>query len=930
MVSLPLDDSSDALARDVSFLGRILGDVLREQGGSKLFDAVEGLRQACRHRRHHDCEAARLEIEQRIAAVPDGQLEQVVRAFTVYFHLINMAEENHRLRRLVAGENRLYPAPRVESIAAGIRALARARVPASEVHDMLSGLRVRPVFTAHPTEARRMTLLRHLRRIANLVSAIGSESTGPSQRRDVSRRLYAEVTNLWQTDELRDRQRTVLDEVRNGLYYFDSSVFEVTARLYRDMQEAITQEYPELCRERYDFLTYGSWMGGDRDGNPNVTPAATEDTMRLHKALVLNKYVAATGRLSGLLTSASALVNVSPELIEAVLEDARRYGDASGEEQPPVPREPYRAKLATMRRRLLAAYRENGSAWGGLQVAGGDSSVPPYETADQFLSDLYLVQSSLQGNRGERLADDAIQDLIWQVRAFGFHLARLDIRQHRDRHLELLDQLISRSTQGTPFSDWEEDEQARALTSLLTTENLQSDTSRLSDSARESLEVFSVVRRMQGEMGPEAVDTYIVSFTRGAADLLAVLYFARVSGLFDPNELRSSLRVVPLFETGEDLETAPQIMGALYDNPAYRVQLAAWGNRQEIMLGYSDSDKDAGYVSSNWWLYRAQQALTVQAEQAGVEVTFFHGRGGAIGRGGGPLQRAILGQPPGTVQGRLKVTEQGEVLFSRYANPGVAHRHLEQMVHAVMAASVPRDDEEGRRPAWEEVALRLSTVASQTYGELVYGDPDFLHFFEEGTPLRSIMRLRIASRPAKRRTGDLKLEDLRAIPWVFAWTQSRYGLPGWYGLGAALGAAIDSGELDQLREMYRDWPFFRWLIDAAQISLGKADLDIAQVYASLVPDTGIRERLGSILSHEFRRTCNGVNAVIGQQRLLDSWPVLQRSIELRNPYVDPMSYTQARAIQEVRTEQDEHRADLLRSVIDRSVAGIAAGLQNTG
>jgi phosphoenolpyruvate carboxylase len=930
MVALPPDDASDGLARDVSFLGRILGDVLREQGGTTLFDAVEGLRQACRHRRHHNCEAARGEIEERVAAIADDQLEQVVRAFTVYFHLINMAEENHRLRRLVARESRVYPTPRGESISAAVRDLARANMPTSEVHEILSGLRIQPVFTAHPTEARRMTLLRHLRRIANLVSALGSESAGPSQRRDVSRRLYAEVTNLWQTDELRDRPRTVLDEVRNGLYYFDSSVFEVTARLYRDLQEALALEYPQLQGGRYDFLSYGSWMGGDRDGNPNVTPSATEATMRLHKALILDKYVVAIDRLSELLTAASALVGVSPALAASVAEDSRHHASASSAEDGPEPREPYRVKLSFMRRRLMSTYRENGSRWAGLDVMGGDPTASPYDSSDQFLNELYLLQSSLRANAGERLANDAIQDLIWQVRVFGFHLARLDIRQHRDRHLEVLDEVISASSAGLPFSQWKQDEQSRELTRRLMGAESRPDISHLSASARETLEVFDVVRRMQAELGRQAVDTYIVSFTRGSADLLVVLYLAWMSDLFNPSEQRSSLRVVPLFETGEDLETAPRVMSNLYDNPVYRVQLDAWEGQQEIMLGYSDSDKDAGYVTSNWWLYRAQQELTVQAQQVGVELTFFHGRGGAIGRGGGPLQRAILGQPAGTVQGRLKVTEQGEVLFSRYANPGIAHRHLEQMVHAVLAASLPRQVVDGRSHVWEEVAARLSATAAEKYEGLVNDDSDFLYFFEEGTPLRSIMRLRIASRPAKRRSGGLRLEDLRAIPWVFAWTQSRYGLPGWYGLGTALHDAMESGEIERLREMYHDWPFFRWLIDAAQISLGKADLDIAQVYANLVPDVEIRSRLGEILSDEFRLTCHGVNAVIGQPRLLDSWPVLQRSIELRNPYVDPMSYTQARAIHELRHEQSEQRAELLRSVIDRSVAGIAAGLQNTG
>jgi phosphoenolpyruvate carboxylase len=930
MVPFHVDDSADALARDVSFLGRILGDVLREQGGADLFDTVEGLRQACRHRRHHACEAAKLEIESRVASIDDDHMGQVVRAFTVYFHLINMAEENHRLRRLVAREGSDYPMPRPESIGAGLRAMARANVPSAEVRALLQTLHVRPVFTAHPTEARRMTLLRHLRRIAELVRTFGSDAAGTSERRDVTRRLYAEVTNLWQTDEFRERQQTVLDEVRNGLYYFDSSVFEVTARVYRDMQEALSEWYPDLARDQFDFLSFGSWMGGDRDGNPNVTPAATEETMRLHKALVLSKYVTATRRLTGLLTAASELAGVSPELISSLQADAGEHDGSRGDGGEWLPREPYRAKLHCIQRRLMASYEQNGSRWGGVDLSVGATSVPAYATPAELLDDLYLVQSSLRANGGARLADDALQDLVWQVRAFGFHLARLDIRQHRDRHLQVLDELIPPAADGTTFSSWDEMKMLQVLTTTLSDDSPPPDLSTLSPPAVETMEVFSVIGRMQSELGNEAVDTYIVSFTHGAGDILAVLYLAWVAGLFDPAHKRSKLRVVPLFETGEDLERAPSVMRNLYNNPVYRLQLDAWERQQEIMLGYSDSDKDAGYVTSNWWLYRAQQQLTVDGRRAGVDLTFFHGRGGAIGRGGGPLQRAILGQPSGTLQGRLKVTEQGEVLFSRYANPGIAHRHLEQLVHSVLTVSFPREDHDDRQQEWEDVASHLSQTASKSYGDLVDGDPDFLCFFEEGTPLRSILRLRIASRPAKRRSGDLKLEDLRAIPWVFAWTQSRYGLPGWYGLGTSLCAALEAGQGAELREMYRDWPFFRWLIDAAQISLGKADLEIAQIYANLVPDADIRGRLKGLLNAEFRRTCEGVNAVIGQQRLLDSWPVLQRSIELRNPYVDPMSYIQARAIREVRYEQDERRAQLLRSVIDRSVAGIAAGLQNTG
>ena len=453
----------------------------------------------------------------------------------------------------------------------------------------------------------------------------------------------------------------------------------------------------------------------------------------------------------------------------------------------------------------------------------------------------------------------------------------------------------------------------------------------LSDGTRETLRLFGVVARMQTEIGQDAVNTYIVSFTHDVSDLLAVLVLARYASLVEGSASVAHLQVVPLFETEEDLSQAPHIVRRLLSNRAYRQHLRRWKDEQEVMLGYSDSDKDAGYVTSNWLLYRTQQALVGVGDELGVRIMFFHGRGGAIGRGGGPLHRAILGQPAGTLQRRIKVTEQGEVVFGRYANPGIAHRHLEQVVNAVIRASVP--ELSATSPSlerWERLAACLSKRASAAYRNLIRDDPDFLQFFEHGTPLRSIMRLRIASRPASRRSGPLHLADLRAIPWVFAWTQSRWGLPGWYGLGTSLAGEIEDGRLDELRAMYRDWPFFRWLIDAAQISLGKADLAVAREYSTLVPDERVRERYSVALEDEFSRTMEMVRRVTGDDELLAGWGVLQRSIELRNPYVDPMSFLQVRAIREVREQPEGERSDLLRSIIDRSVTGIAAGLQNTG
>jgi phosphoenolpyruvate carboxylase len=923
---MPFDDSMEPLAREVSFLGRILGDVLREQGGSELFEAVEQLRVACRHHREYHCGEARDEIARLVEALSPTGARDVVRAFTMYFHLINMAEEHHRIRRLAERERAVHPAPRPESIRSAIGAMRTAGLTLAQASALLESVDIRPVFTAHPTEARRMTLLRQLQRISAVVATLDG-AVAPGTRERLAQRLYAEVANLWQTNELRTRDRTPIDEVRNGLFYFDDSVFDVTPRIYRALRDAFAESYGVRDWRPHSFLTFGSWIGGDRDGNPNITPEVTEQTARMHKALVLSKYILSVRRLMETITPSERLTGCSTMLRESVASDAAEFAHEAEPVLALYSDEPYLQKLTFIVWRLERTYMRNGVAWSTeLHDGGQDLSGPGYAHADDFQRDLELISESLRSHGGERIADDAIQDLLWQVQVFGFHLARLDVRQHRDRHIAAVDELLT----GVGFRDMDEAARAQALTELLAAPPAHVDGSAMSERTRETLDVFRSVGRIQDEFGIEALDTYIVSFTTAPSDILCVLYLASVTGLVDLHAGASRLRVAPLFETGEDLEKAPSIMGALYESPVYARQLAAWGRRQEITLGYSDSDKDAGYLSSNVWLYTAQQELTAAADLAHVAVTFFHGRGGAIGRGGGPLQRAVLGQPRDTVRGRLKVTEQGEVLFTRYANPGIAFRHLEQLVHAVVCASMPSVAVDERMTKWEETAASLSAHAHDTYHFLISDRQTFVCFLEEATPLRSIMRLRIASRPATRGSGEYRLEDLRAIPWVFSWTQARWGVPGWYGLGTALDMAQRSGMLDQLRSMYRDWPFFRWVIDAAQISLGKADLGIAGMYASMVDDPAVRAFYAGLLQEEFERTVESVNRVIGQQQLLDSWPVLQRSIALRNPYVDPMSYIQVRCILELRGEPDSAVADVLRSVIDRSVTGIAAGLQNTG
>jgi phosphoenolpyruvate carboxylase len=915
-----IDDGMEQLGHEVSFLGRVLGDVLREQGGNELFEAVEGLRVACRHHRQYHCGEAAMDVTDQVHALPLGTSLEVVRAFTMYFHLINIAEENHRVRRL-RERDAASSSPRPESVRSALAALKAAGTPEDEVVRMLQRLSIRPVFTAHPTEARRMTLMRQLRRIAQIVMRLDRGSL--EDRSTLVPRLYAEVTNLWQTNELRVTEKTPIDEVGNGLFYFDNSVFGAVARLYREMRDALREFYPSVHIEIPVFLSFGSWMGGDRDGNPNVSPSVTERTVRLQKGAILAKYIECVRGLVETTSTSERLAGSSRELCDSLQRDVDEFGDEGKQIRARWPEEPYRQKLTFVLRRLLSTHASN--------AAGPtDDVIPPghdqaYSDVSKFLSDLRLVHSSLREHGGGRIADQSVHDLIWQAGVFGFHLAKLDVRQHRNRHVAAIAELLP----DDDFARFDETRRSALLERLI----LDADVvplQEVSEETRETLASFHAIRRIQEEHGREAADTYIVSFSAGVSDILGVLFLAKLAGLITADAGESRLRIVPLFETGHDLEAAPQIMQDLYSRTCYRKQLESWNFEQEVMLGYSDSDKDAGYLSSNVWLYRAQQQLCEVSRAAGVRITFFHGRGGAIGRGGGPLQRAILGQPKGTHDGSIKVTEQGEVLFTRYGNPDIAHRHLEQLVNAVLVAQLPAQYPQSQICEWEDRAERLSKTASKAYLQIVSADPAFLRFFDEGTPLRSIMRLRIASRPPKRGSGDLKLEDLRAIPWVFAWTQARWGLPGWYGLGTALAEEVEAGAEEELKEMYVSWPFFRWVIDAAQISLGKADLGIAREYSHLVKDEDTRQRFSALLEEEFQRTIRMVCVVTSREHLLDSWPVLQRSIELRNPYVDPMSYIQIRCLEMLRAEPDGPNAEQLRSVIDRSVTGVAAGLQNTG
>jgi phosphoenolpyruvate carboxylase len=829
------------------------------------------------------------------------------------------------------------------------------------VRSLLRSCLVEPVFTAHPTEARRRSVLFKLRRLSDIVERLDDTRLTSHERLHLFDRIREEVTSLWLTEEVRGRAPRVLDEVRNGLYYFEESLWELVPRLYREMEEALASAYPGEAFDVPPFLRFGSWIGGDRDGHPHVTAQVTEQTLRLHRETAFSLYESSLAELERELSVAAEPREISEELALSLDADAAAMPELAASLNLHFASEPYRRKGGFMQARIAAARRINAARLrerrrSATAAEGDDDPVlgqaqrlwgtgappePPRPDDDHIAyagpaalrEDLRLIGESLRQHRGARLADGLVADLLRRVAVFGFHLARLDLRQHSEVVAAATAEVLQVAGVEPDFLALDLPARARVLArEIANPRPILRPLGGYSAPTAETIALFQMIARLQQELGPDACNVFIVSMTAGTADVLAPLLFAKEAGLFDPGPTpRSTLQVVPLFETIEDLHRAAGLMEELFALPVYARQLEAWRGQQQIMLGYSDSNKDGGFVTANWELYRAQGALVAACRKAGATLLLFHGRGGAIGRGGGPTGRAIMAQPPGALSGRLRLTEQGEVAFARYAHPGIAHRHLEQTIHAVFRATL-LPFPEGAHDHWAADMETLSPLALASYRRLVYDDPDFVRYFHEATPIDAITGLRIGSRPARREHSD-RIEDLRAIPWVFSWTQSRHGLPGWYGLGGAYAAQVEAkGEEARRRwaEMYREWPFFRSLIDNAQLSMGKADLPVARIYDA-VAEPALRARIFPRIVEEWRRTREAVLTATGRSALLDISPVLRRSIRLRNPYVDPLNFVQVSLLARLRAAPDQApERDVLQRLLALTVNGIAAGLQSTG
>lgn len=868
----------------------MLGDAIAESSGRALLDDVERLRKATIAFREAPSERRRATVEAIVDGLDAERAELVVRAFTAYFQLVNLAEEHHRIRRLreVGASGRVQR----DSVEAAVTTLGRERTRA-----MVDRLRVHPVLTAHPTEAKRRAVVEALWRIAEQLDRLHDPRLSPAESWQTRRRLAEEIAGLWHTAPVRRHPPEPLDEVRATLALFDQTIFRVAPMLYREVERCLDESEPR--REPVPaFLRWGSWVGADRDGNASVTAAVTLAAVEIQADHALRGLESAARRIARSLTASDDAVPTSRELRRVLERDERALPERAAELRRTLPDAPHRRML------VLAADRLAATRAGGPRGPRSPRGPASYDGPAPFLGDLRTLQRSLAQGGAVRLANGELQHLIWQTETFGFHLAELEIRQHAEVHDRVVREL-AREAAGD----------ARALDRMSTAAGVPRVRAR-TPIAREVLATFRAIAEIQRRYGVEACHRVIVSFTRSAADVATARALARLATPDEP----PVVDVVPLFETGRELREATRILEETMALGGVRRRVRERGGHMEVMLGYSDSAKEVGVLAANLALYRAQADLARWGRRRAVQLTIFHGRGGALGRGGGPTNRAILGQPPGSVDGRFKVTEQGEAAYQRYGNPSIALRHLEQLTNAVLLAP-GAEQAEPAAPFVDEIAL-MERASTEAYRRLV-DDPRFPAFFRRSTPIREIGELPIASRPVSRSSGG-SLEDLRAIPWVFAWTQSRVNLTGWFGLGAGLEAvASRRGGFGALRRMARGWPFFASLLENAELSLAKADASIAAAYL----ERGAEPELAAAILDELARTKRLVLAVTEQDRLLDRRPDLQRAIEYRNPYVDALSFLQLRFLD---APDDAPDAGVARRIVLATISGVAAGLQNTG
>jgi phosphoenolpyruvate carboxylase len=926
--------SQDALSKnqplvhDIRFLGRCLGDVIREQEGTAAFDLVERIRQlSVAFRLKRDTDAGRT-LTRLLKNLSSDQTVSVIRAFSYFSHLANIAEDRHHIRRREHHERQgsLHEG----SLAMSFERLARAGVGAPDIAEMLSQAMISPVLTAHPTEVQRKSILDAERALAELLAQRDALST-PRELADNEALVRARVTQLWQTRMLRTAKLTVADEIENALSYYQSTFLRQIPKLYRDVENALQGH------EVGNFLRMGNWIGGDRDGNPFVTAQTLEQALSRQSETALRFYLTEVHELGSELSLSATLNAVTPELT--------RLADASPDHNPHRQDEPYRRALTGLYARLAATLHQLTGTEALRHAVAPDA---PYAGAEDFLKDLKIIEASLCAHHAEVLTAPRLKPLIRAVQVFGFHLATVDLRQSSDQHEAVIADLLHQAQIELHYSQLGEDQRRTLLLHMLNDPRpLRVHGAHYSEHTLSELSIFEMARALRLRFGHHAIRHYIISHTEDVSDLLEVLLLMKETALVQGTlsiDALSQLIVVPLFETIGDLQRAESIMRAFYDLPGVGAMVQRSGAEQDIMLGYSDSNKDGGTFTSHWELYRAEVALAdlfAQLRQSwGVKLRMFHGRGGTVGRGGGPSYQAILAQPPGTVNGQIRLTEQGEVIASKYAHPEIGRRNLETLVAATLEATLLGQGRPKVSKAFMEAASSISAASFSAYRKLVYQTPGFTDYFFSATPIREIAELNIGSRPASRKPSRA-IEDLRAIPWGFSWGQCRVGLPGWCGFGSAIAhylsedATLRSERLKLLQRMHKQWPFFRTLLSNLDMVLSKTDLGIAARYVELVEDKRLGRRIFALIEAEWQRTQEALLLITGETDRLAANPALARSIEHRFPYLDPLNHLQVELMRRYRlaatqsTPNDEGLERVKRG-IHLSINGLAAGLRNTG
>ena len=901
------------LSDDIYLLVGLLGEVIQSQAGQSSFALEEHVRALGKDFRA-GIAVAGAELAVTISDVSAPDAEMLIRAFTNYFQIGEFGRGQRAHSPPDAQRAPKRPRPRRGSIREAIQILRDGGTSADDLQRLLDQANVKLVLTAHPTEARRRTTIDKQARLFRMLRDLDERGARPFELDRLRTRAASTIAELWGSNEVRAVQPTVIDELQAGLIHFRSTIVQTIPAIYRDLEEAIADIYPQSEITVPPFLTFGTWVGGDRDGNPNVTPALTREALGILRATALDLLDQRLLELAGRLSLSTHVAGDVPGLMDLLSEYGDWFPELAADLRHRNADELYRQAVTLMRERVRAARR-------GMPHG--------YVRATELLTDLRLTQQSLHDQGEDHVLGGDLKDVIRHVEVFGFHLATMDVRDHSRRHGAAVAEILKTAGIGSDYATLAQPEKIALLNELIESPRpvVPRALATFEPATREVIETFLEVSLQMREHDPAAIGSYVISSAETASDVLEVLFLMKETDLASAGGA-STVPIAPLFESLASLSGASEIVETLLHSRPYRRALASWGNNQEIMIGYSDSNKEIGYLASTWSLFEAQSRLTETFRQGGIRGMFFHGRGGSIGRGGGPTNAAILAQPAGTINGRIKLTEQGEVISARYSLPEIASREFELVVGAVLVASMGGIRSAAGGPDAADLSLmnELAERSRTAYRALVYDDPDFVDFFQQATPIREIAELKLGSRPA-RRTSSNRIEDLRAIPWVFSWTQARIVLPGWFGLGTALGSAIEAGHLDHLQRMYRGWPVFTTTIANAEMALSKADLLIAERYIELVKPDDLRDRIWGQIKAEYERTVAAVLSVTGEANLLDSDPVLRRSIERRNPYVDPLSFLQLELISRLRSSDDNE--NLIRPVL-LSINGIAGALKNTG